>query len=37
VRGGNGLATKVGGPEIEQALRMDSINGYEMDKKWFLN
>jgi len=22
---------------MEQALRMDPINGYEMDKKWFLN
>jgi len=28
---------KVGGPEMEWALWMDLINGYEMDKTWFLN
>jgi len=28
---------KVGGPQMEWALRMDPINGSEMDKRWSLN
>jgi len=28
---------KVGGSEIEQAIRTAPINGCEMDKRWFLN
>jgi len=28
---------KVGSFEMERALRFAPINGYEMDKRWFLN
>jgi len=29
------LSYKVGGSEMEWALRIASINGCEMDKRWF--
>jgi len=29
--------SKVGGLEMERALRTNPINSYEMDKRWFLN
>jgi len=28
---------KLGGLEMEQSLRTDPLNSYEMDKRWFLN